>query len=173
MYCLGAPFTFSCFEPQNITINWQDHSFLSDLAFFLWKSGLPINSTLRFLFKMVWFTFLRLTCLKVKLWISRPLYLPILFLLLRKPLQLLLSVITLFIRPKTNSLHYWWRIYNFGWSLLIQMIKKCHWRCHFLSIILGSALGDCVTDSFSITSPGSIGSPEICGTNSGQHSKFS
>ena len=35
----------------------------------------------------------------------------------------------------------------------------------------GSSLGDCVTDSFSITSPGSEGTPIICGFNSGQHSK--
>lgn len=32
-----------------------------------------------------------------------------------------------------------------------------------------SAVGDCVTDQFSITSPGAWGSPVICGTNTGQH----
>ena len=31
------------------------------------------------------------------------------------------------------------------------------------------AIGDCVTDQFSITSPGTIGSPTICGYNTGQH----
>ena len=37
----------------------------------------------------------------------------------------------------------------------------------------GDAIGDCVTDSFSITSPGNVGTPVICGFNSGQHSKYS
>lgn len=32
-----------------------------------------------------------------------------------------------------------------------------------------SATGDCVTDQFSIVSPGAFGSPVICGTNTGQH----
>ena len=36
----------------------------------------------------------------------------------------------------------------------------------------GDAIGDCVTDSFSITSPGNVGTPVICGFNSGQHSKY-
>jgi len=35
----------------------------------------------------------------------------------------------------------------------------------------GQALGDCLTDQFSITAPGNLGSPVICGFNSGQHSK--
>lgn len=34
----------------------------------------------------------------------------------------------------------------------------------------GGAVGDCLTDTFSITSPGNIGSPLICGFNTGQHS---
>ena len=34
------------------------------------------------------------------------------------------------------------------------------------------AAGACLTDQMSITSPGGIGSPIICGYNSGQHSKF-
>ncbi|XP_059089365.1 uncharacterized protein LOC131885355 [Tigriopus californicus] len=33
----------------------------------------------------------------------------------------------------------------------------------------GGAIGDCTTDSFSITSPGNMGSPVICGTNTDQH----
>ncbi len=33
----------------------------------------------------------------------------------------------------------------------------------------GGAIGDCVTDSFSITAPGEVGSPVICGFNTGQH----
>lgn len=36
----------------------------------------------------------------------------------------------------------------------------------------GGSIGDCLTDTFSITSPGNNGSPLICGTNSGQHSKI-
>ncbi len=33
-------------------------------------------------------------------------------------------------------------------------------------------IGHCITDSFEVTAPGSIGSPVICGTNSGYHSKY-
>jgi len=33
----------------------------------------------------------------------------------------------------------------------------------------GSAAGSCLTDSFSITSPGNMGTPTICGTNTGYH----
>ncbi len=36
----------------------------------------------------------------------------------------------------------------------------------------GQAIGDCVTDSFSIRSPGNPGSPVICGINTGYHSKI-
>ena len=36
----------------------------------------------------------------------------------------------------------------------------------------GTTIGSCLTDSFSITSPGLGGSPLICGTNTGYHSKF-
>ena len=35
----------------------------------------------------------------------------------------------------------------------------------------GGAIGDCLTDSFSVTNPGGSGSPIICGENSGKHSK--
>jgi len=35
---------------------------------------------------------------------------------------------------------------------------------------IGSAIGDCLTDQFSVTSPGNRGSPIICGFNTGQHS---
>ncbi|XP_059086991.1 uncharacterized protein LOC131883520 [Tigriopus californicus] len=35
-------------------------------------------------------------------------------------------------------------------------------------VVLG-AVGDCTTDQFSITSPGNVGSPIICGFNTGQH----
>ena len=34
------------------------------------------------------------------------------------------------------------------------------------------ATGDCTTDQFSISSPGYVGSPVICGTNTGQHSEI-
>ena len=34
---------------------------------------------------------------------------------------------------------------------------------------VGSSVGDCVDDTFSVSSSGK-GSPVICGTNSGQHS---
>lgn len=34
------------------------------------------------------------------------------------------------------------------------------------------AIGDCTTDQLSITSPGKVGSPIICGTNTDQHSNL-
>ena len=34
-----------------------------------------------------------------------------------------------------------------------------------------SALGNCITDSFSIHTIGSTGTPQICGLNTGQHGK--
>ena len=34
------------------------------------------------------------------------------------------------------------------------------------------SMGQCIDDSFVITSPGAPGSPLICGTNNGYHSKF-
>ena len=43
---------------------------------------------------------------------------------------------------------------------------------HDLSFHLGASIGDCTTDTFSITSPGNIGSPVICGFNTGQHSQL-
>eukprot|EP00095_Tigriopus_kingsejongensis_P012205 maker-scaffold767_size101014-snap-gene-0.9 protein:Tk12205 transcript:maker-scaffold767_size101014-snap-gene-0.9-mRNA-1 annotation:"PREDICTED: uncharacterized protein LOC100903241" len=33
----------------------------------------------------------------------------------------------------------------------------------------GASIGDCATDQFSVSSPGSFGSPVICGYNEGQH----
>ena len=40
------------------------------------------------------------------------------------------------------------------------------------SEINGGAIGDCATDSFTLTSPGNVGSPVICGFNTGQHSEY-
>ena len=38
---------------------------------------------------------------------------------------------------------------------------------------IGSSLGDCATDRFSVTAGGSgTGSPIICGTNTGQHGEY-
>ena len=36
---------------------------------------------------------------------------------------------------------------------------------------VGADLGDCLTDQMSITAPGGVGSPVICGNNKGYHSK--
>ena len=33
-----------------------------------------------------------------------------------------------------------------------------------------STMGQCLTDTFTVTSPGSVTPPTICGTNDGQHS---
>ncbi|TRY62107.1 hypothetical protein TCAL_16301, partial [Tigriopus californicus] len=46
----------------------------------------------------------------------------------------------------------------------------CRIRLDFTTFsIAGGAIGDCTTDSFSVTSPGNYGSPLICGFNTGQH----
>ena len=39
-------------------------------------------------------------------------------------------------------------------------------------ILLGQLVGDCVDDQFSITGGNTAGTPTICGTNTGYHSKF-
>jgi len=36
---------------------------------------------------------------------------------------------------------------------------------------VGDSIGDCLTDQFSVSSPGNRGSPIICGFNTGQHSE--
>ena len=36
----------------------------------------------------------------------------------------------------------------------------------------GGAIGDCIEDAFSISSPSGPGSPVICGTNTGYHSRL-
>ena len=45
----------------------------------------------------------------------------------------------------------------------------------FLSIhksFLVNSIGHCVDDAFGISSPGTFGSPIICGTNTGYHSTY-
>ena len=37
----------------------------------------------------------------------------------------------------------------------------------------GGSIGDCITDTFSVSVPGGVSSPVICGVNTGQHSKCS
>ena len=36
-------------------------------------------------------------------------------------------------------------------------------------LILGNSIGDCISDSFVVETPGNIGTPVICGYNTGQH----
>ena len=43
---------------------------------------------------------------------------------------------------------------------------------HCFFFLPGGSIGDCMTDQFAITNPGSAGSPVICGPNGGYHSKF-
>jgi hypothetical protein len=38
-------------------------------------------------------------------------------------------------------------------------------------IFTGGTVGDCLVDSFTLTSPGNQASPVICGFNTGQHSE--
>jgi hypothetical protein len=44
--------------------------------------------------------------------------------------------------------------------------------CYNFFLKIGGAIGDCLTDQFSITSQGTGGTPIICGFNTGQHSKL-
>lgn len=54
-----------------------------------------------------------------------------------------------------------------------KMRKSAVFVPFFASILIsGTSIGDCLTDSFSVTSPGNSGSPVICGTNTGAHSNF-
>ena len=46
-----------------------------------------------------------------------------------------------------------------------------HWPLY--SFFSGGAIGDCITDTFSISAPGNRGSPVICGTNTNGHGKMS
>ena len=57
-------------------------------------------------------------------------------------------------------------------SLIYNFITATHFIDYFLCLFLDGGTGDCSTDQFSITSPGAWGSPVICGTNTGQHSKI-
>jgi len=61
----------------------------------------------------------------------------------------------------------------FGPQTFTKMAPPRNLSCPWFSrsfFILGGSIGQCVTDAFSVTSPGNIGSPEICGVNTGQHS---
>ena len=40
-----------------------------------------------------------------------------------------------------------------------------------LTTDIGGGIGDCMTDTFAVSSNGALGSPVICGVNSGQHSE--
>jgi len=40
------------------------------------------------------------------------------------------------------------------------------------AVMVGAAIGDCLVDQFSVSSPGNRGSPIICGFNTGQHSNL-
>ena len=54
------------------------------------------------------------------------------------------------------------------------MFKKNQFVFYFLAAAATtpvSTMGQCLTDTFTVTSPGSVTPPVICGTNDGQHSK--
>ncbi len=50
------------------------------------------------------------------------------------------------------------------------MIYSKYGNIFILKSITGGGIGDCVTDSFVLTAPNNMGSPTICGINTGQHS---
>ena len=74
--------------------------------------------------------------------------------------------------PKTNN----WERTFFG--SMVHTTSSCNSKILFLenllmlfSNIIGPNVGDCVDDQFSISGGLGRGSPTICGTNTGYHSK--
>ena len=59
------------------------------------------------------------------------------------------------------------KYFSFDTQSCFKMIKYLQ-----INYLTGAAIGDCVTDSFTLSAPGNKGSPQICGFNTGQHSKF-
>ena len=57
-----------------------------------------------------------------------------------------------------------------GNQSLIHTASSCNLSMLFF-LILGPLVGDCVDDQFSISGGLGRGSPTICGTNTGYHSK--
>ena len=58
-------------------------------------------------------------------------------------------------------------------EVVILIFLPFHQLYNILQFLkIGNAIGDCLTDSFSITSQGTYGTPIICGTNGGYHSKL-
>ncbi len=55
------------------------------------------------------------------------------------------------------------------WSLTQVWLYTISNTC----FLTGGAVGDCITDQFTITAPANQGTPTICGFNTGQHSKQS
>ncbi len=58
-----------------------------------------------------------------------------------------------------------WQTFNIGGPVAGTVVTAA------ANVLNGGAIGDCTTDTFSVTSPGNRGSPIICGFNTGQHSK--
>ena len=73
--------------------------------------------------------------------------------------------------PKTNN----WERTFFG--IMVHTTSSCNSKILFLEsllmffLTLGPLIGDCVDDQFSISGGLGRGSPTICGTNTGYHSK--
>jgi len=59
--------------------------------------------------------------------------------------------------------------YDFTTNILANQVLGTAIASAGGSLTDNGALGDCVSDSMSIASPGRLGSPIICGTNTGQH----
>ena len=57
---------------------------------------------------------------------------------------------------------------------MTTIVPTCRWlninKNSFTDVAFN--IGQCITDSMSISSPGAHGSPAICATNSGYHSKY-
>ena len=63
---------------------------------------------------------------------------------------------------------YRWNIPLSNWDQLKPFLLQ---NCIFVFLFLGQLIGDCVDDQFSISGGLSGGTPTICGTNTGYHSK--
>ncbi len=52
------------------------------------------------------------------------------------------------------------------------LLNNFFWKILLIIFFIGGSIGDCVTDSFTLSAPENRGSPIICGFNNGQHRKF-
>ena len=54
----------------------------------------------------------------------------------------------------------------------ISLVSTVFLSFYFSLFLVGGGIGDCISDTFTLSSASNKGSPLICGSNSGQHSKY-